>query len=46
MVKLSTRWANNPDQFMIGNIKDAQIFNGVALSVDQIGAIMEETFIY
>lgn len=45
-VALGCRPSGTPDQFMIGNIKDAQIFNGVALSVDQIGALMDETFIY
>lgn len=32
--------------FMNGNIKDLMIFKGNALSLDQLGAIMEETFIY
>lgn len=45
-IALGCRPSGTLDQFMIGNIKDLMIFKGTALSLDQLGQIYDETFIY
>jgi hypothetical protein len=45
-IGIGCRPGSTPDQYQLGNIKDLQLFAGRALTVDQIGTIMDETFIY